>query len=393
MWPVRRIRVPVRGAVLLSASIALAMLAYWVFGVNYRGLLPHETLRASGIPRGTYERVVEHMEGGLNSHSDELGFRLELRNIASEGSIQTVEQIDQGAVDVGIVQANVNARLVTARAVAALYDEVYLLFVNFSQFGNLYEVASSGRTLKVGCLGKGSQSYEDLHAIIEYYGFDSSLVTIVAGGYEETAQRLTAGHIDAALFVTGLQSETVRRLAKSKNIRLLGFHNREGYLRGARGVAPFDVPRGALGGNQPSTDIQTLSTPAILLAGTRLNSESVRRLTSVLLTKHADFERGMRFLSIRRIAPELGLPLHEGARAFYEGRPPLWVTYDPLVKLATSVLGFALSVASFVLSLRQARAKREQNASSSASVATMPVNSRASEPPSRRGEIDAAQKR
>lgn len=344
--------------VAVSVIAAVAIVGYWTFRANFHGLLPHQTLRAAGVPKGTYERVINHIETGLNRYSTELGFRLRLDDVVSEGSVQTVEQITSGMVDLGIVQANVDANLSAVGAVVQLYDEVYLFFTNLPTGSSLYEIARTGRPFRVGCLGEGSQSHKDLIALLEYYGFDSSTSKVVSGDYAETAARLQRGEIEGALFVTGLQSETVAKVARTEGVRLLALDNREGYMNGATGLAPFNVPPGALGSERPLANVPTLATPAVLVASSALNTESVRRLTEVLVTQHSDLERGMRFLRIRGLDPELGVPLHAGARAFSEGTPPLWVRLDPIVRLAITVLGFLVSVLSLSINAIQYVDKR-----------------------------------
>jgi TRAP-type uncharacterized transport system substrate-binding protein len=357
-----------RSTIIIASSVILLVAWYLIFEFPFSHLKKPKQLRAAKIPKGTYEKVIDHLEHQLNLYAEEMGFRIRLNDVESEGSIQTLAQIRDGKVDLGIVQGNSIITKKDAGVIAALYQEIYLFFSNVDGVTNLYQLAqvASTRTnrFKIACLGKGSQSFEDLGAIVEYYGFDQSKLLIRSSSYEKAALDLNSKSVDAAFFITGLQSKTIRAIARTPNVRLMAFPNREGLLRNLRSVFSFEIPPGTLGSGNPIQNVETLFTPALLVADQRLGRATIRSLTATLMNHHKEIEANMRFLSITPPPTDLQLPIHPGSTAFYKQSPSLIVRYDAIIKFAFSLLALVVSTAGLAFQLWKHRKERNAPAAS-----------------------------
>lgn len=251
---------------------------------------------------------------------------------STDGSVDNVRRIARGTIDSGFVQADVaywaftgkrlfgsEGPITALRAIANLYAEAIHLVVR----------ADSGITKVADLKGKrisldqeASGTRVDAKLILDAYGVHTSDLEDVPLPAGQAADQVRAGDLDGFFFVAGAPAKAIETLARDTAIRLIRLSGPE--ADELQTIYPFFAPHSIPAGtyqNVPHTE--TLSVGAQWLVGAAIDAETVYRITralwhpstsSLLAEGHP---RG-RDISLNTALKGLGVPLHPGARRYYE---------------------------------------------------------------------------
>ncbi|PHS79376.1 MAG: C4-dicarboxylate ABC transporter substrate-binding protein [Rhodospirillaceae bacterium] len=191
---------------------------------------------------------------------------IELNIINTQGSIENIQLLKDGKVDVAFVQGGVGngERDPNLVSLGSVYFEPLWVFVrknsSIKRLNNL-----SGQTVAVGAQGSGTWAIAEQLIAQNKISTDSKYIKHLSSA--DSAQALLAGKVEAAFFVTSPTSDLIGKLLKSKNIRLLSFDRAPAYTNQMRYLSAVTLSQGviSLSRNIPSTD-KTLLAPAATLA-------------------------------------------------------------------------------------------------------------------------------
>ena len=279
---------------------------------------PDRLVMATGSESGAY-----HAFG--RAYADrfaEEGIELALRS--SAGSTQNLEHLSKTEGDVhvaflqgGIGEADDHPNL---RALGSIYYEPIWVFVRDQATPRrLTELA--GKRIAVGAKGSGTRAVA-LNLLADN-GINEQNTRIVEIGGLQSAEALSAGEVDAAIFVTSVTSQTVRKLLSRPGIALMSFERADAYLRRNSFLSKIVLPKGTvdLAQNLPAEDTVLLAPAATIVANERLHPVLVDLL---LLTMQATHRRGSHLEAAGEFpsARYVSYPLEPAAERFYErGRP------------------------------------------------------------------------
>ena len=286
---------------------------------------PRQVVIAAGEPGGAYMVHAQRYAALLAKEG------IVLKVLRTSGSVENLELLEQGKVDLAFVQGGVaerQSRDGALRGLASLYYEPLWLFVREG-------LALPGRIpalkrleISLGPEGSGtrvlvSQLFLDNGLPLEGEG-------LLALPSPEAAGRLKSGEIDAAFFVASPASATVRELLHHPGVRPVSFERAAAYARRYSWLRELVLPEGAedLARNLPDRDLHLLATTASLLTREELHPAIVSLFMQVLKKEHGDggwFEAPGEFPSARY----LSVPLDEEARRFYDHGPPFLQRYLP----------------------------------------------------------------
>ncbi len=203
---------------------------------------PQEHLRVAAQAHGAYGSAL-HTIWELPGNPAKLRWV----ELGSPGSITTLQQIQKGKLDAGLVQGDVIHLGVSVVPVRAL-DRGYFFIMSPIPANSLAElVQKAPPSLRIGTLHEGSQSWRDLERLIETAGVSRASVQVHGGNHDVTIQRLLKGEIDAAFFITGINSPTIAQLRSVKSLHLIPVQGDEW-----NGVSEAVLPAGAVLPNQKS---------------------------------------------------------------------------------------------------------------------------------------------
>ena len=251
---------------------------------------------------------------------------------ATEGSVQNVKRIAEGAVESGLSQADVaymayfglgqfkgKAQYDGLRAVANLFPELVQIAVR--KHSGIYALEDlAGKRVSLGAFGSGTAV--DAEVIMDAYGLKAGSYKAMHFAFGESADRLRLGKLDAFFIIAGAPVPAMVDLAEQANITLLPIHGPAAERLGKR--YPFFVPAELPAGvyrNVAAT--KTLSVGAQWLVSDRLDEKLIYDITRALW--HPSTRRVLdnghpvgRLIRLKSALDGLAIPLHPGARRYYE---------------------------------------------------------------------------
>ena len=280
----------------------------------------------TGGPSGTYYAVGGVMATVLNPILQES----QLTVTSTGGSRANIQEIEDGGCDLATVQNDVMYYAYTGtdlfseegaydsfRAVAGLYDETVQIVTCNPEIKTVADL--KGKTVSVGDSGSGTEF--NAKQILAAYDLTFDDVTVVNADFQNSADSLKDGKIDAAFIVAGAPTTAVVDLASMKEINLVQLDEehiaalQEDYNFYTETVIPAGTYQGL------DEDATVVSVRATLVAYTGLSDEVVYELTKALFENqealaqgHAKFE----LLNLEDAVKGIDVPFHPGAAKYYE---------------------------------------------------------------------------
>lgn len=215
---------------------------------------------ATGSKSGAYFKYAKRYQDILAKNG------IELKILNTQGSVENIQLLKDGTVDVAFVQGGVGNAKRDADLVSlgSLYFEPLWVFVQKkSSIKRLNDL--SGRKISVGSEGSGTWAVSQ--HLLKQNDIATESKNILHMSSADAAKALLGGKIQAAFFVTSPTSELIGNLLKAKSLRLLSFERAAAYTQQMRYLSAVTLSQGvvSLSRNIPSTD-KTLLAPAATLA-------------------------------------------------------------------------------------------------------------------------------
>ena len=139
----------------------------------------------------------------------------------------------------------------------------------------------------------------------------------VSMNYAKAAEALKNGEIDAFFYTGGVQTEMIEELAQEMEIRLLPVDGteEENLVSSYGYYSSCTIPAGTYTGQDE--EVETIGVRAVLVVSDKLKKDQVRKITETLYTHVEDLQAQMP-VELSLSADELPIPLHEGAKAYYD---------------------------------------------------------------------------
>lgn len=306
----------------------LAALVLWGCALGGEEPLEPRVLRiGTGNSNGVYASYGTGFAEAIGAHVP----RLSAKDVESDGSIQNLQWLASGHIDIAFALADAAAdaragtgrfrRPVNAVALARLYDNYVQVIVRAdSDIDALEEL--SGKLVSVGARGSGTALIAE--RVLAVSGLEGrrgprrSRLDI-----DDAARALAAGDVHALFWSGGLPTKAITRhlLDRGVPLRLLDLSGIAAKLRRRYRTDVYkeaNVPRRAYRLREAVT---TVSVPNLLVVRRNLPDEIAYRLTRLLFARHDELRRSHD--EARRLNPRSGiatypLPRHPGAQRWYE---------------------------------------------------------------------------
>jgi len=319
-----------RDALVIGVPVlALVALAFWIAARFVEPAPPNHLVMATGPAGGTYQRYGEQ----YRRHLEQYGVTLELR--PSSGSIQNLEWLRDGKVDVAFVQGGESepAPVETKGeppvvSLGALYYEAMWVFqaIGGPPVDRLVEL--KGKRLAVGVDGSGTQ-YLALHLLRES-GIDARNSTLLRIGGADLLKALDAREIDAAFLVAGVEAPILADLLRRRDLTLVSLVHAPAYAKRHGKLTALTVPRGVVDieADLPPRDVSIVAVTANLLA----RNEVHPALTYLLLDTAVTVNSGHARLAEAGTFPNArgqDVPMADEAQRYYKSGKPFLQRYLP----------------------------------------------------------------
>jgi hypothetical protein len=262
----------------------------------------------------------------INNHIDGAQATAEVTG----ASVENMGLIMRGDADLALVLADTAYQAYTGtgdfdgrqientRALASVYpNAVQLVTLAESDIQSIADLA--GKRVSVGAPGSGTEL--NARALLEANGVNYEDFTPQRLNFNETADAIRDGDIDAGFWSVGPPTSSILNLAATRDIRLIGLSDEE--IANAQEVeavfAPYELAAGMYDGMDEA--VQTIGIPNVLVVNADMDEELAYQLTQLL------FENTDELIAVHPAANDTTIeftmsstpvPLHPGALRYFE---------------------------------------------------------------------------
>jgi len=262
---------------LLGVAVALAFAATWWLA---RDLAPPKTLTfAAGSEGGGYWTLAQAYKRILARDG------IELRVRATAGSVENAALLADGSVDVALMQGGI-ATEAGLMALGAVFLEPVLLFARTEAMPPPNIGTWDGQRLAAGGEGSGTRAAVD--ALLGAAQIASAQIVLDPRGGAAAAQALSAGEVDAAVFVAPVSAPYLMPLFSSAEVALVQKTHITALSRRLAQSRVIVLPSGALTLDPPKPErpLSLLAMVASLVGQPDLHPSLVDRLVEAAREVH-----------------------------------------------------------------------------------------------------------
>ncbi|MCE8033659.1 MAG: TAXI family TRAP transporter solute-binding subunit [Halomonas sp.] len=281
---------------------------------------------ATGGTGGVYYPIGGGLAEMINNHIEGASATAEVTG----ASVENMGLIMRGDADLALVLADTayqaysgsgdfeGRQIENTRALASVYpNAVQLVTLADSDIQSLEDL--KGKRVSVGAPGSGTEL--NARALLEANGITYDDFTPQRLNFNETADAIRDGDIDAGFWSVGPPTSSILNLAATRDIRLIGFSDEE--IENAREAEPVFAPYELRAGMYEGMDeaVRTISIPNVLVVNADMDEELAYELTKLL------FERTDELIAVHPAANDTTVefsidstpvPFHDGALRYYE---------------------------------------------------------------------------
>jgi TRAP transporter TAXI family solute receptor len=284
----------------------------------------HELVLASGGKIGEYYAFSQAFAAVVNQNYPNIHSVIE-----TDGSGENMSLLSSSQVELALVQSDTPVER-PVRAISRLFPEMFHLLVRTE--ANIQTVADL-RGKRVALMPEGSGSYQLFWPLAEHYGLQATDIMTRPLPPDQAYEVLLAGQADALFRVISLGNESMQSVLGNDKIRLLAIDQVEALRLSLPYLEAETIPKGTYDGGRPlpAQDLPVVSVHALLVVHEEIPNEIVNALTNTLFTYRNELvTRYPRAALIRlpTFGSDLGLPLHPGAKAFYDRDEPSFLAQN-----------------------------------------------------------------
>ena len=312
----------VMGFVALAALSALA--------IYVDPFPPGTTVLATGQEGSSYRNISEAFQKTFQSHGIHLklvpttGLGDGLKGLDSDAS-----EVSAGFLTAGVVSARQHPELISLGSIQ--YAPLWFFYKGDTVTTDEPFEYFSNKKVAIGPAQNSTNSiYRMLYALNQ--NTPPNAANLVELPNKEAAEQLIAGNIDAAFIVDNYESETIQRLLKGKDIKIMNFALADAYLKLLPFLQKLVVPKGSINLESvyPREDTTILATTTTLLVERR--THAAIQWAYLIAAKEIASRSGTFFAKAGHFPKNLeqSFPLSPVAKRFYEQGVPEVFSYFPL---------------------------------------------------------------
>ncbi len=302
--------------------LSLAILAAGAIGAQAQEQLSI----ATGGTGGVYYPMGGGLAEIINNHIDGYSATAEVTG----ASVENMGLIATGDADLAIGLADTVAQAQTGtgrfegqqlemiRGVAVMYANlVQIVTLADSGITGLSDLA--GKRVSIGAPGSGTEV--NAAAILNANGLTYDDIEEQRLNFNETADALSNGDIDAGFWSVGAPTSSILNLATTQSIRMIELTAEE--IAAARAADPIFAEAVLAGGTYAGVDadVPVLGIPNVLVASSEMDDDLVYAITKAMFENIADLRAvhpAANQTTVEFTLSASPIPLHPGAIRYYE---------------------------------------------------------------------------
>ncbi len=220
---------------------------------NSRGRLPREVRIATAEPGGLYHRFAEVFAERFEAQTGR-----PVAVVPSRGSVQNLELLRNGEVDLAILQAT-SVPPETLGVIAPLYPEVVHVV---AAAGSGIEAVGDLPGHRVSLGPEGSGMHVSALELLAHYRVDTTDLAETKRYFRE----LATGELDAAIVTTGIDNPDLMRLLAEEEVQLVPILDSGAIAIRRPLFVPYEIPRGLYdeGPPVPPEALETIATVNVM---------------------------------------------------------------------------------------------------------------------------------
>ena len=309
----------------MKRILALLMVVALVFSFAACGGTTTMTM-GTGSPTGTY-----YAYGGILGQYIKNNANIAVNAVSTGGSKDNIQGIDVGDYQLGTVQSDVmdyawngtrsfekDGKVESFRTVAGLYAEAVQLITVNPEIKSVADL--KGKKVSIGAPGSGV--YFNAIDVLSAAGIAETDIKPQYQNFDESADALKDGKIDAAFIVAGAPTPAITELSMTNtNTRIVPIDGdfAEKLMKDNTFYSVYKIPANTYS-NQPE-EISTVTVKATLIVSADANEEEVYNLTAALFDNieaiAKEHAKGAE-LSLQNATEGLTVPFHAGAAKYFK---------------------------------------------------------------------------
>ncbi len=249
--------------------------------------------------------------------------------VSTDGSKANILGIKQGDYQLGTVQSDVMAyawqgtntfetdgKIDSFRVIGGLYAEAVQLITTNENIKTVADL--KGKTVSIGAAGSGV--YFNAIDVLTAAGLTLEDITPAYQSFNDSAESLKDGKIDAAFVVAGAPTPAVTDLAMAKKAHLVPIDGdiADKIMASCPYYTKYVVPAGTYEGQ--TEDVATITVKATLIVSAELSEDAVYEMTKAIFDNidaiKAVHAKGAE-LSIENATSGMTAPFHKGAAKYF----------------------------------------------------------------------------
>lgn len=316
--------------VLFGVGVPVTLLVaalLWYTLDKLQPLPPRRIVMATGSKGSGYDALGEKYRAMLARR----GIEVELRR--TDGDVENLALLNDpnSGVDVGFLVGGLTSDKASPHlmSIGSLFYQPLWLFYRGDKAGATGSLRDlSGLRVALGAKASGTRAI--MHTLLAQAAPDVDQDAVPPSTYDEAADMLLAGKIDAAAMLTTLDSPAVQKLLKSPAVRLMSLGRIDAFVALNPQLDKVLLPAGAIDmvANIPAADVPLLAATSNLVVREHLHPVLQVLFAGVserLLGQPTLFNRDGRFPA----ATSSDLPLSVEAKEYYKSGRPLTMRYLP----------------------------------------------------------------
>lgn len=281
---------------------------------------------ATGGTGGVYYPYGGGLAELINRHIDGFAAVAEVTG----ASVENMGLIARGDSDLALVLADTAYQAYTGtgrfegraiektRAIGSIYpNAVQIVTLANSGISTLQDL--KGKRVSVGAPGSGTEV--NANALLEANGISYDDITVQRLNFNETADALRDGDIDAGFWSVGPPTSSILNLAVTRDIALIALTEDE--VANAQKVEPVFAPYTLRAGMYDKVDqpVNTVSIPNVLVVNADMSDDLAYAITKILFEKTAELiaiHPAANDTTVDFSLTSTPVPLHPGSIRYYE---------------------------------------------------------------------------
>jgi TRAP transporter TAXI family solute receptor len=314
------------GGKIMKRIIAILMVLAMVFSLTACGGASTTMTMGTGSPTGTY-----YAYGGIIGQYIKNNAEITVNAVSTGGSKDNIQGVDGGDYQLGTVQSDVmdyawngtrsfeaDGKINTFRTVAGLYAEAVQLVTVNAEIKSVADL--KGKKVSIGAPGSGV--YFNAMDVLAAAGLTEKDIKPQYQNFDESADALKDGKIDAAFIVAGAPTPAITELSMTNaNTRIVPIDGAiaDKLMKENTFYSVYKIPAGTY--TNQKEEITSVTVKATLIVSADASEDDVYKLTAAIFDNAADIAKehakGAE-LSLENATEGLTVPFHAGAAKYFK---------------------------------------------------------------------------